>query len=235
MLRTGGILLLSMIVVWSATSAAFDFLAGEARYRIDHEMFGTIGEERLTFHRSMGVIVVDRTVEVDVRFLMASLHRRSARYTEVWQGERLISFQGRTDDNGDRTSLEAEAAAGSVIKIRHSAPSSPIEASPMTMPTDPWHVTLIHRTLLFDRLSGRLERVRVVDLGADRLSVDGQVVETHRYAVSGRRNQEFWFDDRSGLWLRSTIRHASGEVTITRYALSLSPRIADVDADAHGS
>lgn len=225
-------IILFVIVVWSMPSAACELFAGEARYRIEHETFGTIGEERLTFRCENDLIVVDRTVDVDVRFLMASLYRRNARYTEVWRGERLISFQGSTDDDGKRTTLATEVVSDEVIEIRGAG--APITAPSMAMPTDPWHMKLIHRTLLFDRVDGQLEEVRVVDLGADQLSIDGHVVEAHRFAVSGLREQEFWFDEASSIWLRSMIRHASGDIIITRFDLSLPSRVAKLDADGHG-
>jgi hypothetical protein len=232
MLRARCILLFA-IAVWSTPSIACELFAGEARYRIDHEIFGTIGEEKLTVRCDDDRMVVDRMVDVDVRFAMISLHRRQAHYTEVWQGQRLIRFQGRTDDNGERTTLAAEADTDEAIEIQGAGVS--IRVPRMAMPTDPWHMKLIHRTLLFDRINGQAHEVRVTDLGVDRLTIEGQEVDARKFAVSGMRDQELWFDDASGLWLRSTIRHASGDIMITRYNLSSLSRVAKVDADAPGS
>lgn len=232
MLRAGCILLFA-VVVWPTPSIACELFADEARYRIDHEVFGTIGEEKLTVRCDDDRVVVDRTVDVDVRFAMISLHRRQAHYTEVWRGERLIRFQGRTDDNGERTTLAAEVVSNEAIELHGSG--APIRASRMAMPTDPWHVKLIHRTLLFDRVDGQLDEVRVTDLGMDRLTVDGQEVDARKFAVSGLRDQEIWFDDASGLWLRSRIKHASGDIVITRCNPRLPSRVAKIDADGHGN
>ncbi len=231
MLRAGCILLFA-IAVWSTPSIACELFADEARYRIEHEIFGTIGEEKLTVRCDDDRVVVDRTVNVDVRFAMISLHRRQAHYTELWQGEQLIRFQGHTDDNGERTTLAAEVHSDEAIELQGSG--APIRAPRMAMPTDPWHMKLIHRTLLFDRIDGQVHEVHVVDLGMDRLTINGQEVDARKFAVSGLRDQEFWFDDASGLWLRSMISHASGDIMITRYNLSSASRVAKVDADAHG-
>ncbi len=55
MLRAGCIILFA-IAVWSTPSIACELFADEARYRIEHEIFGTIGEERLSSRRFMEVL-----------------------------------------------------------------------------------------------------------------------------------------------------------------------------------
>ena len=231
MLRAGCIILFA-IVAWPTPSAACEVFADQARYRIQHEIFGTIGEENLTLRCEDDRLLVERTVDVDVRFATISLYRRQAHYTEVWQGERLIRFDGRTDDDGERTTLTTEFVSDEAIQIQ--AKGASIRAPHSAMPTDPWHVKLIQRTILFDRIDGKIDEVRVVDLGTDRLTIDGRGVDARKFAVSGVRKQEIWFDHASGIWLASRIEHKSGDISITRNTLSLPSDVAKVDVDAYG-
>lgn len=231
MLRAGCIILFT-ILIWSTHSVACELVPEELRYRIEHAMFGTIGEEKLTLRCEAGLVVVDRTVDVDVRFVMASLYRRHARYTEVWRGERLVRFEGSTDDNGEQTTVAAEIVSDDTIEIEGAGSS--VSAPLMAMPTDPWHLKLVDRTLLFDRIDGHVFDARVTDLGTDRLNIEGRWIDARRFAVSGQRDQELWFDRSSGLWLRSMIRHASGDIMVTLNNPSTPSRIARIDADARG-
>lgn len=231
MLRVGYIPFVA-IVLSSTPSVACEHLPEEARYRIEHAVFGTIGEEKLTLRCEADRLVVDRTVDVDVHFVMVSLYRRHARYTEVWQGDHLIRFDGSTDDNGEQTTLAVEVASDGVIEIQGSG--STIRAPLTAMPTDPWHVKLIERTLLFDRADGHVFDVRVTDLGADRLNIEGRWIDARRFAISGQRDQELWFDRSSGLWLKSMIWHASGDIMITWHNPRPASRVARIDADACG-
>ncbi len=231
MLRILGTILIA-VMAWSTPSAACELFGDEARYHIEHEMFGRIGEESLTLRCIDDLIVVDRTVDIDVRVLMASFYQRHARYTEIWRGDHLIRFQGRTDDDGVQMTLAAEVSMDDAIVIKGSKTS--VEAPPTVMPTDPWHLKLINRTLLFDRLDGHVSDVSVVDLGTDQLKIDGHAIETRKFAVSGPRDQEFWFDRASGLWLKSTIAHGSGDITITRQNWQPPSHLAEVSTDAGG-
>ncbi len=232
MLRVSRSIILIAIIIWSTPSAACELFGDEARYRIEHELFGRIGEENLTLRCLGDLVVVDRTVDIDVRVLMASFYQRHARYTEVWRGDRLIRFQGNTDDDGVAMTLEAEMSLDDAIVIKGS--KTLIKAPLTAMPTDPWHLKLIHRTQLFDRLDGQVAEVRVNDLGREPLDIGGHVIDARKFAISGPRDQEFWFDRASGLWLKSIIHHGSGDVTITRQDWGSPARLAEADADGHG-
>lgn len=231
MLRILGIVFITALV-GSTPSVACELLGGEARYQIEHEVFGRIGEERLTLRCLDDLVIVDRTVDIDVQVFMASFYQRHARYTEVWRGDRLIRFQGDTDDDGKPMTLAAEVSLDDAIVIK--GPKTLIIAPLTAMPTDPWHLKLAHRTQLFDRLDGHVSDVGVVDLGMEQLNIDGHVIVARKFAVSGSRDQEFWFDQASGLWLKSIIAHGSGDITITRQDWQPSQHLAEVSADGHG-
>ena len=231
MLRILRSIILTMIIVGSTPSVACELFGDEARYRIEHEMFGRIGEEILTLRCLDDLVIVNRTVDIDVQVFMASFYQRHARYTEVWRGNRLIRFQGDTDDDGKPMTLAAEVSLDGLIVI--TGPKTLIKAPLTAMPTDPWHLKLAHRTQLFDRLDGHVSDVEVVDLGTERLTIDGHVIDARKFAVSGPRDQAFWFDRTSGLWLKSIIAHSSGDITITRQNWRLPQHLAGVRADGH--
>lgn len=203
-----------LLLAWSSPSIACDAQAGEMTYRIEHSVFGTIGHERLIVRCDNGQTIIERTVDVEVRVLLAVLYRRHADYLEVWQGDQLIRFTGLTDDNGKQSFLEADADVN--VSLRIDADGDTTEASRSAMPTDPWHRKLIAKTELFDRIDGQLIAVAVTDAGPERLSIDGRWADARKFLVSGERDQVIWFDDQSGIWLKSKIRHPSGDIIIVR-------------------
>ena len=71
--------LLSLLVA-SAPSLACVPPAEQAVYRVDHETFGNIGRQVLTFSCSGDRLVVDTTVDVAVRMLLFTLYRQEAHY-----------------------------------------------------------------------------------------------------------------------------------------------------------
>ena len=205
---------LCILLALPGLTVACDMQAEDIVYRIDHEAFGSIGEERLQARCDDGLTIIERTIDVEVRLFMTSLHRRQAHYVEVWRDDQLVRFTGSTKDNGDQSSIEAAFAPDGSIKI--AVDGSHVETSSKAMPTDPWHIKLIARTELFDRVDGHKILVSVIDAGPERLNINGILVDSRKFHVSGERYQELWFDQESGLWLRSKIRHPSGDIIISR-------------------
>src|SRR5918996_2375568 len=100
------------LLVWSAAGFACTPPVERAAYRIEHETFGDIGRQVLTFRCDGDRLVVDTTVDVAVRMLFLTIYRHEARYRGVWQGDRLIRFESHTDDNGKILEVFARAAGG---------------------------------------------------------------------------------------------------------------------------
>jgi hypothetical protein len=232
MLRSACVIL-SAFLVWSGSALAGEPYEKELRYQIEHELFGEIGEETLKIRQEADRVVIDRTVNVTVRFMLATLYQRRARYIEIWQDDRLIRFEGNTLDDGEQSDLIATLRTGEAIAIETAG--NLIDVPVSAIPTDPWHQNIVDRQLLFDRLDGRLMDVVVTDRGLEQLRIDDRLVEARKFTISGQRHQELWFETSSGLWLKSTIKHASGDIHITRQALPkmhLARGFAD-DAEPH--
>ena len=200
------------MLAWSVPSLACAPPAERTLYRIEHESFGDIGREVLTFRCEGEQLVVDRTVQITVRVLFVTAYRREAHYREIWQDGRLIRFESHTDDNGRRIVVVARAAGGGVII---EGPDGPREVPSTVVPTDPWNQNVVDRTLLFDRTDGKVLQVNVADAGQEPVQVDGRTICARKYVVSGDLELELWYDPR-GAWLKSRLRREGGAITMTR-------------------
>jgi Family of unknown function (DUF6134) len=181
-------------------------------YRIEHETFGNIGRQVLTFACRGDRLVVDTSVSVAVRVLFVTLYRHEAHYREVWQGDRLVGFESHTDDNGRALEVSARAVGGRVII---DGPKGRSEAPSTVVPDHPWNRDLIDRTLLFDPIDGTVRQVAVVDAGEAPIQVEGRRIMAHRYRVSGDLELESWYDG-TGAWVKWRMQHERGAVTMTR-------------------
>jgi len=76
--------------------------------------------------------------------------------------------------------------------------------------------------------------VTVTDEGEERLTIAGHPVDTRRFVISGKREQTLWFDQRSGLWLKSRIEHGTGDIVITRMTPVSPPRLAGIGIGKQG-
>jgi hypothetical protein len=208
------------LLAWSVPALACVPPVERAVYRIEHETFGDIGRQVLTFWCDGDRLVVDTTVDVAVRMLFLTIYRHEARYRGVWQGDRLIRFESHTDDDGKILEVFARAAGGRVII---DGPNGQSEAPLTVVPNHPWNHDVIARTLLFDPVDGKVLQVDVTDAGEEAIELAGRRVMARKYLVSGDLKLELWYD-LGGAWVRWRMQDERGTVTMSR---QLPSRLAD--------
>ena len=70
-------------------------------YSIEHDDYGTIGTYSDTIEETGGLRRIDTRLRVAVKVLGITVYREDADRTELWQGDRLVSFHGLTTVNGE--------------------------------------------------------------------------------------------------------------------------------------
>jgi hypothetical protein len=203
--------LFGVLLVLAADARALD-LPASYRYRIHHQIFGDIGEHRMTVRREDGAVVVEHTAELAVEILNFTAFHRRTRFREVWEGDRLVAFDGLVEDNGERFPVRARAEGGSLI-IEGSAGRT--LAPPGTAPSEPSLERAIRRDRFFDSKTGELLDAKVTAAGREPLEVGRGVVDAARYEVAGELDQHVWFDA-SGAWVQWRLWRQGAAITLTR-------------------
>jgi hypothetical protein len=208
--------LLAVLLAFAAGVGSLEVRALEApasyRYRIHHQVFGDIGWHRMTVRREAGVLVVEHTAELAVGiFGLRAFHRRT-RFREVWQGDRLIAFDGLLEDNGERFPVTARAEGDHLIVQGRAGRTL---APPATAPSEPSLEAAIRRDWLFDGKTGELLNVRVEAAGSEPLKVGEAVVDAAKYEVSGDLEQHVWFDP-AGAWVQWRLWRQGAAITLMR-------------------
>jgi len=202
---------LLLLLLLAADARALDVPASY-RYRIHHQVFGDIGEHRMTVRREAGAVVVEHTAELAVEILgLRAFHRRT-RFREVWEGDRLVAFDGVVEDNGERFPVTARAEGGSLIVEGRAGRTL---APPGTAPSEPSLERAIRRDRFFDGKTGELLDAKVTAAGREPLEVAGAVVDTARYEVAGDLDQHVWFDA-TGAWVQWRLWRQGAAITLTR-------------------
>jgi hypothetical protein len=183
-----------------------------AEYAIHHETYGEVGQHVITFSCDGDDLVVETSIEGEVKVLMVPLFTRDGRYREVWRGDRLIAFDSRIVDNGEVYEVSARANGDrTVIDGRRGR----IEAPATVVSNHPWNYEVIERTLLFDTQRGRLQEVQVTPAGTETLTIAGHAIPADKYRISGDLERELWYDA-AGNWLQSRLKHDGAKITLTR-------------------
>ena len=211
------VFLLSLFVASAPSFACGPPPVERAVYRVDHETFGNIGRQVLTFSCSGDRLVVETTVDVAVQMALFTLYRQEAHYREVWEGDRLVRFESHTDDNGRVLAVSARAVGERIVI---DGPNGHSEAPLMAVPDHPWNHDVVGRTLLFDPVDGTFRRVEVTDAGEVPVEVGGRQIMARKYLVSGDLEVELWYDENGG-WVKWRMHDGRGAVTMTRQAAGI--------------
>lgn len=131
-------------------------------------------------------------VEIDFRVGIGpiSFFRYQHRNDEIWRGNRLLSLDSTTDDDGDQYRVTARAEGD---KLLVDGTPGRLVLPGDTLSTSYWHEATIDRSEWLDTQKGELVRSVVSQLGQQRIKAAGQTLEATRYSLRGDLNCDLWY------------------------------------------
>ena len=69
------------------------------------------------------------------------------------------------------------------------------------IPTNHWNVAVTKSDRVLNTITGRVNAVRMMDLGSEYLIAEGRTVEARRWAYTGDLQNEVWYDQ-DGNWVK---------------------------------
>ena len=177
-------------------------------YSIEHGDYGSIGTYSDTVEESGDTRRIDTRLRVAVKILGITMYREDADRTELWQGDRLLSFHGVTTVNGKPTEIQGEARPdGFAI----TSPTGTVLGPPNLYTSSPWSVTLPTPAMVFSTKSGKIEHAQVIDEGETTASVQGRDMALRHYEVLTNKRQDVWAD-RNGVPVHFRTEESGGTV-----------------------
>ena len=172
-------------------------------YRDDDE----IGGHQVRFARRGERLQVNIEVQFDVTFGFIPLYSYRHRNRELWQGERLIELEARTDDDGTEHWVRAEAEGDRMI-VTSSA--GRLELPGDTVSTSYWNEAMLAGGAWLDTQSGRLVQSQVEVHPPEQIKARNQVVMAKRYVLNGDIDCELWYHQ--GHWVKLRFEASDGSI-----------------------
>jgi hypothetical protein len=169
-----------------------------------------IGTHVLDFARDGADVRVSIAIDFAVRFLGITAFRYTHRNSEVWRGDKLVSINSTTDNNGTPFAVKARAN-GRGIEVdgtQSGAYVAPIEA----VSTSYWHGGFL-RGQKIDTQGGALLATRLNRLGEEPIPVAGRTVQATRWRIEGDLELDIWYDA-AGSWSRLRFVRSDGSVIL---------------------
>ena len=143
----------------------------------------------------------------DVKLLFINAYKYVHDASERWRGNCLARLNARTDDNGDRSEVNAEQQGERVTVNTVAAAPARDAADGCLMTYAYWNPEMLKQKRLLNSQTGKVETVNISALGEDKINVRGAAVTAQRYRISGGKHSiELWYGtDNTWLALQSTL------------------------------
>ena len=161
-------------------------------YHIEHPTYGDIGTYSNVIKELGDHSEIDTELHVAVKLLGIVVHHEDAKRSEIWQGDRLVRFDGVTETNGKSLKIHGEARGDSFVVT---TPDGNITAPARVHPSNPWGTKVLDTNVMMSTKTGRIDRVTVSDLGLEQVKFDGNEMRLKRYDIVDTMRQSVWFDD----------------------------------------
>lgn len=173
----------------------------------------SIGEHRLRFSRDGNRLTVDIAIDLEVKVAFVPVYTYTHRNTEVWEDDKLVSMNSRTNDNGQdlRVSVQRTAEGLQVdgVEGRITAPAD-------ILTTSYWRYDTVNQTRLLDTQRGIIREVACEPVGQETVTAAGVSVPARHYRMTGDLKADLWYSQ-ANQWVKLAFEVRGSEI---RYTLS---------------
>ena len=149
-----------------------------------------IGRHGLRFTQDGARTTAEITIELQVKVAFITVYRYRHVNREIWDGDDLLSFASRTDDNGTAHRVQARRSGDRILV---EGDQGTVEAPADALPTTYWHRRFLDRPQWIDTQNGRLLSCSVSSRGVERITALDREVAADRFAVAGDLQLDLWY------------------------------------------
>jgi hypothetical protein len=184
----------------------------ELVYRLSHPIVGNLGSYTCTVEPLAGGGSEVRAQEhVDARMLGIPVYRMDASDTELWRGNRLVSFTSVTEKANGRVEVKGEARDNSFVIT---SPQGTLTTAASVHPAEPCAPDFLQSTTIMRPDTGDLEQVRVSGGAMTSVIIGGAPVAARKYILDGKTRYTVWLDSRN-VPVMFVIDDSTGQATFT--------------------
>lgn len=199
-------------LVLALPAAAEPAKPGTYRYLVTHEHLGEVGEHRYEIVHDGPRTTVTADIDLEAKLVFVTVRHYYSDRKEVWENGRLVSYQARTDDDGEIIEVSAHAEGDKLVierpDGRHTAPGD-------IFPTSGWDLERFKEGPLLGTETGEVLSAEVEEVGPETVTLaGGGEIETTHYRVTGDLEQDMWYDAR-GMWVKLRFKRDGDRIDVT--------------------
>lgn len=158
-----------------------------------------VGAHKLSITRQDTKMLVDVRVRVKVKVGFLTAFEYDHTDHEVWEGQRLVSLNAQTFNNGKKDFVTARPGEMGLII---SSSSGEFLAPEDVMSSSYWQFDTVRQNSLLNTQTGQLTDIRVDDRGRENLSFHGYDIPARHFRLEGQKMHcDVWYGAGNGQWL----------------------------------
>jgi hypothetical protein len=165
-----------------------------------------VGAHVVRFARDGDSISVHASFGIAIKILGFTVYSYSYVSRSLWRGGRVIELEARVDDDGAEHRVRAGADDQG---LEVSGPDGTFVAPVDILPTDHWNAAVLRSDLVLNTLTGNLNRVQIVDLGAAVVETSGGGRQARHFRYTGELEADVWYDA-EGRWVKLRFKAEDG-------------------------
>ncbi|TQV75852.1 DUF6134 family protein [Denitrobaculum tricleocarpae] len=156
-----------------------------------------IGNHSIDFTRRGEDLVVDVSIDLEVKFAFITVYRYTHRNQEIWRDGQLYSIKTKTDDDGTEHWVKGRASAeGFVVESDSGNAVLPSDV----IPSSYWHPDTPKAETLLNTQTGELAQINVAAAASKSYVPMPWGQEAARsFEISGDVDLNLWYDDKGCL------------------------------------
>jgi hypothetical protein len=149
-----------------------------------------IGTHELRLRQEGERIEADIDIDLAVKFAFVTAYRYRHRNREVYEGDKLVSMSSRTNNNGEKLSVDVRRD-GDELVVDGKGGTQRVAGE--LIPTTYWQPRSVKQNRWIDSQNGRIVESDVTHAGTDRIRYEGRQVAADRFLLRGDLDCDLWY------------------------------------------
>ena len=170
-----------------------------------------IGSHEVEFISQGETLVVTSEFRLRVKLMFVVVYRHFFKSVENWANNNLLSFTSEENENGKKSTVNAGLKSDGFFTEGR---KGYFESESWHYPSTHWDMRIINSSTILNAITGKLNKVKIINHGFEQVAVIGGMIEAERYEYTGElRNTNVWYD-KANRWVRMVFTTKKGD-TIT--------------------
>lgn len=154
------------------------------------------GLHKITFDHEKDQVTAHIKIKMKVKMAFITLFKYKHENKEIYKGNKLVSIDAHTNDNGKTFKVKARRKGDSIaVDGPEGKYDAPIDISASTY----WNRDMLFRQQVLNTQTGELQPLDAQMVGLDKVHVDGEYIEAEHYVVNVPDQKiDIWYDVETG-------------------------------------